>query len=218
MHPSSLTDSLPASRPIRHGESWRGEFLAFAILLLFCNAPLLIGGSTSGLAFFPGAVATGEWWRLLTHPFAHVSWYHLLLDGSAFLFLYATLRSESCSRRLGAVAACALGSVLTAWLACPAVAQMGLCGLSGVAHGLMVIIALEMVTTAHRTDRWLGWTMFAVVAGKALVEALTGHAILGALHFGLLGTPIAICHAGGVTAGILFLLSQGREVPRSAIL
>jgi rhomboid family GlyGly-CTERM serine protease len=214
MQSSTVSESFPARGPIPRADTRRLELLAFAALLSAANLPLFIGGSTSRLAFLPDTVAAGEWWRLLTHPFAHVSWYHLLLDGSAFLFLYAALRSESCSRRLGAVAACALGSVFTAWLACPAVAQIGLSGLSGVAHGLMAIIALEIVATAHRTDRWLGWTMFAVVAGKALVEALTGHAILGALHFGLLGTPIAVCHAGGVFGGILFLLTT-RRAPMS---
>jgi hypothetical protein len=69
----------------------RLELLFFALILAIANAPLPGGVWQQQLVFFPGSLASGEWWRLVTHPLVHVSWYHLLLDGAAFLMLYAEL-------------------------------------------------------------------------------------------------------------------------------
>jgi membrane associated rhomboid family serine protease len=49
---------------------------------------MLAGVSPSLFAYFPGAVQQGEWWRVLTHPFVHVSWYHLRLCVAAFFMAY----------------------------------------------------------------------------------------------------------------------------------
>lgn len=183
----------------------RNELRAFAILLVLCNAPMLIGHSTDAFAFLPRAVAAGEWWRLFTHPFAHVSWYNLLLDGSAFLILYRALENRTRAARIAAVAACALSSLGVAWLACPLVAGIGLRGLSGIAHGLLAITSIEMIAARGKLDRIFGTLSLAVVIVKSCVEAMTGQVMLGAFHFGMLGTPIAVCHAGGVLGGLIFL-------------
>ena len=194
---AAARDSIPHANPLRN------ELRALAVLLLICNAPLLIGSSTHLFAFLPRTIAAGEWWRVFTHPFAHVSWYHLLLDGSAFLLLYRALANRARSSRIRAVAACAFGSVGTAWLACPLVADIGLCGLSGIAHGLLAITAIEMIVC--KRDRVYGALSLGLVLGKCCIEALTGNAMLGAFHFGMLGTPIAVCHAGGVLGGLIFM-------------
>jgi rhomboid family GlyGly-CTERM serine protease len=185
--------------------SVRLELVVFAIVLSFLNAPLFGGAWPRHLVFFPELVAAGEWWRVVTHPFVHVSWYHLLLDGSAFLLLYSELRDWSRARRLIAVGVCALGSLLAAMLS-PAVASIGFCGLSGVAHGLMAITAVEMIRRAERRERIAGWCALLLVVGKATTEAASGQVALSFLHFGLMGVPIAACHAGGVIAGLILAL------------
>ena len=205
MNAAASIESFPTPGSIRRANQLRNELRAFTLLLLLCNVPLLLGRSTDAFAFLPRAVAAGEWWRVLTHPFAHVSWYHLLLDGSAFLILYQMLGSKDRWSRLGAVVACALGSVGIAWLACPLVADIGLCGLSGIAHGLLAITAVEMIASAGTNDRVYGLLCLTVVVAKSCLEALTGCAVLATLHFGMLGTPIAICHAGGVLGGLFFV-------------
>lgn len=197
------------------------ELLGFVAALLAINAPLFMGGSTDKFAFLPAAVADGEWWRVITHLFAHVTWYHLLLDGAAFLLLYWRLDLGSSRRRLGACAATAFGSLTAAVIASPVVAEIGLRGLSGVAHGLMAITALTMIReSSEPSSRRIGWCCLAAVVGKSLLEALTGNAALPLLHFGLMGTPIAVCHFGGVLGALLFWSGseavQARLVVRQA--
>jgi len=191
--------------PRAAADGLRAELLAFAALLVLLNLPLFGGGTTAALSFQADAVAAGEWWRLLTHPFVHVTQYHLLLDGAAFLILYANIATGQRWRRLAYVGASAAGSLIVALCASPLITGHGLCGLSGVAHGLMAISAVEMLClpNANRSARAAALVGLVAVSAKCIVELATGHAFFATLHFGQLGTPIVACHAGGVMGGLL---------------
>lgn len=217
---SAETTAYPATRGLtpRVDGKRRADLAVFATILFVCNLPLLFGGNTSFLSFQYDAVAEGEWWRVLLHPFAHVSWYHLVLDGAAFFSLYINLLPGQPWRRLLCVAASAAGSLLLAvWLS-PLIATHGLCGLSGVAHGLMAASALETLEDAglDRASRRIAVMSLMVVIGKSVFEIATAKALFGFLHFGLLGTPIVECHAGGVIGGMaaLLLTRNAAEVKR----
>jgi rhomboid family GlyGly-CTERM serine protease len=149
-------------------------------------------------------VQGGEWWRVFTHPFVHVSWYHLTLDTAAFFVAYLELRNYRLRRRLLLFLAAGGGSLLTVLLFSPAVTRLGLCGLSGIAHGLTAVVSLDMI--CRETDRRVragAIACFAVVVGKCVIEALTGHVVFESWHLGSLGTPIAVCHAGGVLGALV---------------
>jgi rhomboid family GlyGly-CTERM serine protease len=160
------------------------------------------------MIFMPQAVQDGEWWRLFTHPFVHVTWYHLLLDGVAFLALYHSLVEVSAVRRLLYVLAAAAGSLLLSWASAPGISTSGLCGLSGTAHGLMAVSALELVGAQPpgSNGRRIGLVSLAVVVGKAALEALSGRMFFTFLHFGLMGDPVAVSHAGGIIGGLFAML------------
>src|SRR5206468_4011565 len=119
----------------------------------------------------------------------HVTWYHLLLDGSAFLMLYQSLLEERLARRMGYVVAAAAGSLVLAWTT--AFLGAGLCGLSGIAHGLMAVSALELVSRhpPESAEARIGFISFSFVICKAALEAVTGRMLFGFLDFGLLGQP-----------------------------
>ena len=210
MTASPIATSVTARGPIPRaaGPELRAELFIFALLLGLLNLPLFAGHSTAALRFQVNAVARGDWWRVLTHPFVHVSWYHLLLDGAAFLTLYGNLLTEQRWRRLTYVTGSAAGSLLVALCASPLIAAHGLCGLSGAAHGLMAVSALEMLALSgsSRAIRAVALASFVGVAAKCIYEAMTDHALFAALHFDLLGTPIVACHAGGVLGGLIALL------------
>jgi rhomboid family GlyGly-CTERM serine protease len=193
----------------------RPELIVVFVLLLLLNAPVLIGSCWHSLIFQPEAVGQGQWWRILTHPLVHVTWYHLLLDGSAFLILYQSLLETSILRRLAYVLAAAGGSLVAAWTS-PA-AGNGLCGLSGIAHGLMAVSALEITATQPpgSPERRVGLASFILVVAKAAFEALTGRMFFAFLDFGLLGSPVAVSHAGGIVGALIaFSILHGRATPR----
>jgi rhomboid family GlyGly-CTERM serine protease len=189
----------------------------FLLVLLLLNFPLLLGTVPTSLVFTPASLRGGEWWRLFTHPFVHVSWYHLLLDAGAFIALYESLRDTSTWRRLGYVVAAALGSLGISWLVTPTFAQTGLCGLSGVAHGLMAVTGLELMAsqTISPAERRVGLLAFLFLVAKAAWEVVTGTAFLSFLHFGLMGLPVAVSHAGGIL-GAVGLFAVTRRTPSSS--
>jgi rhomboid family GlyGly-CTERM serine protease len=162
------------------------------------------------MIFLPDVVKAGQWWRLLAHPFVHLSWYHLLLDAGAFLLLYGGLQEASRFRRLLSVVASAGGSLGLSLLTSPVILNQGLCGLSGIAHGLMAFSGLESLTspTAARSSRITGLLSFGIISIKSLLEVLQGRVFFEFLHFGMMGVPVPACHAGGVLFGTLAFIAM----------
>lgn len=183
--------------------AWRLELALFVVPIILLNLPLLSGRFADSFMFVPAAVQAGEWWRLFTHPFVHVSWYHLLLDVTAFFMTYAELRHRGWLERFGLVVGAGAGGLLAAWCTAPVVLTHGLCGLSGIAHGLMAVAGLELTQSRDRLLRGLGLASFGGVVIKCLIEALTGEIVFASWHLGWLGTPVAVCHAGGVVGALL---------------
>lgn len=188
----------------------RPEIIFFVVLIAIFNVPVLFGTVWNSMVFQPEAVRSGEWWRLVTHPFVHLTWYHLLLDGMAFLSLYCSLVERKTSVRLAYVVAAGAGSLVASWCASPTISASGLCGLSGIAHGLMAISAIEMLG-GDKTERRIGWISLILVLGKASFEAITGRMFFGFLDFGLLGSPVAVSHAGGILGGLIAMLVLTRK-------
>lgn len=186
----------------------RFEFRLLLSILVLVNLGLLIGNAPSlNLSFDPSAVMMGEWWRLLTWPFVHVSRYHLLLDASAFLLLYFGLSEQKLSKRAVLLSSTISGSLLLPMALDPQIYQIGLSGLSGIAHGFMGILALEMISNRQKA---LGWTLYGGLILKVMLELESGAAFLSHFHFGDVGCPLVTTHAGGVlggTVGYLLLMA-----------
>lgn len=204
-HPAEFIIAKPTSPR-------RWEMLGFAVLVVIFSGSVLFGSPLGTMMFCADAIAAGEWWRLVTHPFVHLTWYHLLLDASAFFLLYHGLLENKLSRRLLYVVAGAAGSLGLSWLAAPAITTQGLCGLSGIAHGLMAVSAVEMMrANARSTIEWrIGVITFAIVVGKAAWEAISGHVLFEFLYFNMVGNPITISHAGGIVGALLVALCLRR--------
>ena len=175
--------------------------------ILALNLPLLFRGPIESLIFDPGSVLAGEWWRLFTHPFIHVSLYHALLDAGAFAFLWQTRPTPHTARRdFILFLTCAAGSLAAALLVDQTLLQtQGFCGLSGIGHGLMAYQGLVWAKdrTGDRFTRNAGWLILLSVFAKSLFEVLSGGVFFGALHLGSIGTPAVACHLGGVIGGCL---------------
>ncbi len=188
------------------------DVMILAGLIILLNLHLLGKGVIHSLIFLPSAVEAGEWWRLFSHPFVHITWYHLFLDAGAFLLLYAGLEDKKIFYRLMHVLICGAFSLSAAWIFSTAINQIGLCGLSGIAHGLMSVSALEMMRAASK-DRFnfkIGIVCLAMVISKSIYEIIIGDTLFSFLQFGLCGTPLVACHAGGVIGGIISFSVIGR--------
>ena len=173
------------------------------VALVFANWPLLSdGGVSSDLVLFPDRLAAGEWWRFVLHPLVHVSRYHLLVDGVAFLLLLFELSGLGAIRRWFVVGMGASGSGIAALATVPAIAEIGLCGLSGAAHGMFAAAMLEWASGARSPRRKaMAVTSLLGLVGKCLYEMLASQPLLASLHMGSIGNPILVCHLGGALGG-----------------
>ncbi|MBW8015556.1 MAG: rhombosortase [Planctomycetes bacterium] len=181
------------------------ELKIYIVFIAVFNLGIFAGTVPDFLLFYPEKIMAGQFWRLITHAFVHVSWYHLLLDGAAFLMLYCQLASKSLAVRTFYVAAASIGSMLAAAVVLPYVDSVGYCGLSGIDHGLMTICALEMLTAkgSGKTVKIAGAVSLFLVAAKSIYEAAAGHMFLELLHFNMMGSPVAVSHIGGAAGGLI---------------
>ncbi len=148
-------------------------------------------------------------------PLVHVSRYHLLLDGLAFVLLYRGLSEDRLSCRLLWVLCCALGSLLLPLVFSEQIYRLGLCGLSGVAHGLAAISGLEMLLVQRQ--RRIGAVLLVGLMLKVGFEVLSGQVVMQGLHLGSIGVPLVSTHAGGVVGGLVgFLLRRAYLLKRTA--
>jgi len=108
--------------------------------------------------------------------------------------------------------ACAAGSLIIPLAFSDVIYSNGLCGLSGIAHGLMIAVALEMI--GNKQTKTLGWLAFSIVIIKTIIELTVSPTALAFLHLGNVGIPIPECHAGGIIGGIIvfyFLECRNKE-------
>ena len=175
------------------------EWLLFGGLLVAANAGLWSGTPKAGWMLVPSAVRQGEWARLLLHPWVHVSVYHLLLDASAFLCLFFMLDRTRPAQRWTILAAAWCGQLLAVWWGEPRLEALGLCGLSGTAHGLFAAVCVQWL---HQPELSRAGTVLLLgLFAKSIWEAFAGQVFLSAWHAGPVGNPLTLCHAGGVLAG-----------------
>ncbi len=194
-------------------QRWGFTIDVIALIAVLAGLNLhLFGGSYKSLQIFlPEALRAGQWWRLFSHPFVHLTWYHLLLDAGAFFILYTGLQEKRMIRKLTIAFICGSFSLIAALCFTPDIETKGLCGLSGIAHGLMAYSGLELIHT--RKSIWVGLFSFLLVFIKSTYEFINGEVVFTFMHMGLCGSPLAACHLGGVFGGLLcFLIFKGIDL------
>lgn len=168
-----------------------GLLAACALLLV----PQLGGaGANDLLRYERGAIAAGQWWRLLTAHIAHLGLHHAVLNALGLVFLWALFAREWRPRQW-ALIACIVALAIDGglWFRDPAVTWY--VGASGVLHGLM---AAGVFAYIRRGDP-LGWVMAALLAAKLCYEQLHGP-----LPFAGRGVPVVVdAHLYGALAGLL---------------
>lgn len=200
---SAVTSKSYGYSDRRIGDHFRKTWslYAWSAVLLVINLPVLWGEVRTGLLFLPDAVITGEWWRIVTFPLVHLSWYHFLLDAGGFLLLYSALEEKRKVIKTLYILGPGLGTLMLTLALSPAVSTQGLSGLSGIAHGLMAVTALEMIN--DKSQRTWGVVSLVTIVLKSAYELWSGHVLFEFMHMGLCGLPLTASHAGGVAGGLL---------------
>ena len=170
-----------------------------AVALLIASLP----GADTALVFDRGALAAGEWWRLLTGHWVHWSANHLAWDVGTFVALGAACEMRSRRR----FAACVLGSGLAisaaVFFLLPELAQYA--GLSGIDCALFALLGAELWREQRRADHRIAAVLaVALCVGLALkvgFEWWTGGTVFVA-DLGASIVPVPAAHVAGAAVGL----------------
>lgn len=165
-----------------------------ALLVAIAALQALPASTRAWLRYEPQALAGGQWWRLLSAHWVHLSAAHAALNACGLVLCCALADATWTPRRLVARMALLGGAIsLLLWSFSPQVTDY--VGMSGVLYGLMVWMLLP--AACQQRDRlaacmlalllaWLGWQSWAGPDPRE--ERLIGGYIVTQAHwFGLLG-------------------------------
>lgn len=144
-------------------------------------------------------VFQGEWWRLISGHFVHLSWQHYLCDLSALgLALALCITVGLCSATIAKTAFVSTGSVSATLLLIHPVDIYG--GLSGITAGLLSLATLQMLNKGA----WFSGAMLSICLLLKILLELHG---IAASEI----APVWQAHAAGATTGMIIALSSGKQ-------
>jgi rhomboid family GlyGly-CTERM serine protease len=173
--------------------------LTATVLIAAVFALQFAGGEAQQLLRYErDSVLNGQVWRLLTAHLVHLGWSHLLLNTAGLIFLLSGFGPSP--RHLSVklfVIALAVSSALLIFE--PALDWY--VGLSGLLHGLAVLLAFQLWTA----DRFIAMALCGGVAAKVFWEQVAGSDADLALQIG--GEVIVDAHLYGLLAGVACALA-----------
>jgi len=146
----------------------RGLALLAACLLLLL--PTLTGDDGRALLRYErGALANGEWWRLVSAHLVHLDLRHALLNTAGLALVWALFARDYSPRAWIAIVVGAMAAIDAGlWLSDSTVQWY--VGSSGVLHGTMAAGAIAHVRAGERD----GWLLAALLGAKLLYEQSIG--------------------------------------------
>ncbi len=172
-----------------------------------------LGGDAArrALRYERSALAAGEWWRLATAHFVHLSVAHALLNALGLVLLWMLFARDYSPRAWFVILAAAIAAIdLGLWVGDSTV--LWYVGSSGALHGV-----LAAGTLAHLRRREPdGWILAVLLVGKLSYEQWVGplpflrgaEAVAGALSLG--GAEVVVdAHLYGALGGLLAALALG---------
>ncbi len=188
--------------------SWATVVIAVAAGLAFAwpaMPPLLI--------YQRAAIAAGEVWRLWTGHLVHYNGGHLFWDLAVFVpaGMWLEAIAPGLARRFCLLAPPAISAAL--FLCEPGLARYA--GLSGLATGLLVLLALIQWRRDVRAPAWFWPAVLLLVAVKIALEAVSSEPLLARFEPGV--RVVTLAHVGGVACAVLaFLVRRFRAAARAS--
>jgi rhomboid family GlyGly-CTERM serine protease len=156
------------------------------------------------------SILNGEVWRLFTHPFAHMSFYHLATDFVVFLVLFREMKANSKIPIYKIILFCWVVSSLAAVISLPIYGLTTFGGLSGINYGLLIYFCLHQALANEniiifRSGCFLICNLLIL---KQILECCFRLSLFQDVHYGYVGTPIIESHSGGMIAGLIAMFIQ----------
>jgi rhomboid family GlyGly-CTERM serine protease len=182
--------------------SWATLLIAVAAGLAFAW-PRLAGW----MIYERADLLAGQVWRLWTGHLVHYNPGHLFWDLAVFLPAGIWLERivPGLARRFYVFAPPAISLAL--FLCEPALGRYA--GLSGIAAGLLVLLALVQLRRDSRAPAWFWPAVMLLVAVKILVESVSAEPLFARFDPGVRAVPLA--HVGGIVCAVIAFLAARRR-------
>ncbi|MRI31652.1 rhombosortase [Endozoicomonas sp. OPT23] len=147
------------------------------------------------LAFSRSGLAGGDWWRLITPHFVHLSWQHLAMN-SLVLVAFAGLYGSE--QRLTLLLLLFLSLTVSAglWFNNPGIERY--VGFSGVLTGLMVVGAVM----TFQKDKLVNLGVLLIILGKVVFEQWQKQEVITSAFAGI--PTVVDAHLYGAVAGMIY--------------
>ncbi|MCD8522772.1 MAG: rhombosortase [Saccharospirillaceae bacterium] len=181
---------------------WRGYrlyALMIAVIVLLALAQPLSG---EWLRFDRLAMAEGQWWRLFTASWVHLSWQHAL-GNMAGVALLAYIAGPSLNSWRGLLLLCWCVAVVGGGLYWFAPDLYRYAGLSGALHGLLLVAPFVSPYYGRR----IAWVFFVVIVAKVGWEQTPWYNDMALVDV-IGGRVETRSHLLGMLAGLLFLMQS----------
>jgi rhomboid family GlyGly-CTERM serine protease len=174
---------------------------------LLAGTALAIAGLSGLFVYDRALILQGQLWRAWTGHVVHYGPSHLFWNLAVFLPAGCWLeRLWPCRTRwFYAVCPPVISAVLL--LAEPDLGRYA--GLSGVATGMLVLLAGLQLRRGKDEPAWFWWAVLALVAGKIVLELTTGAPLIVSYAGSVRSVPLA--HLGGLGCGTLAWVIAGRK-------
>jgi rhomboid family GlyGly-CTERM serine protease len=183
----------------------RGYGIALLCVCGLLAIPELIGEpARQALSFDRPAIASGQWWRLLSAHFVHLDLPHAVLNTLGLVLMWALFaRDYSAGRWMAIYMGAALAVSVGLWFGNPELQWY--VGASGALHGVMTA-----GTLAHLRRRDLdGWILAIFIVVKLTYEQASG-----ALPFAGSADTIVDAHLYGAIGGVVIaVFMKSRRQP-----
>lgn len=153
------------------------------------------------------SVIAGQWWRLWTGHLVHFTSSHFFWDVVVFVPAGGWLEwiAPRPARWFYLLAPPAISALLF-WCD-PGLNRYA--GLSGLATGLLVLLALVQLRRDSNEPPWFWWAVLALVAAKTVVESITDGPLFARFDSGVRAVPLA--HVGGIACALATFLPWARR-------
>jgi len=166
--------------------------ISIICLLLQLSEP----GSSQWLRYERTPIINGEWWRLLSGNFVHLSWEHLLMNLAGLALIWLLLeRLLTLGQWLTVITGSSLAVGLGLLIFNPQIDWY--VGLSGMLHGMFVAGLIQNIRRGYRLE----WLLLAALIAKLIWEQFNG-ALPGSTELAG-GSVIVDAHLYGALGGLL---------------
>jgi rhomboid family GlyGly-CTERM serine protease len=204
---ANVVTVLSAGRATERAADWLSRRLDVWVtigLSLLVVAAALVPAASTGLELDRTAVASGEWWRVVTGHFVHWNVEHLTWDLLVFVVVGAICERRSRVRFAITLSVAAMLISAAAWWLLPQVASYR--GLSGLDTAIFALLAVSVFRESWERRQWhtvgLMSVLIAALAAKIGFEAMTGGTwFVDSSRGGF--QPVPLAHVVGALCGLV---------------